>query len=74
MSRWHGDPRGFQSCCWRISGEEAGQLIGVWVYLHDSKSTPSRFSGIILGFERGEGDMADRKGILFRADKNRFHA
>jgi hypothetical protein len=68
MSRWQGDPHGFQSCCWRISDEDAAELIGGWVYFHDTKSTPSRFGGIILGFGPGQGDLADRKVVLFRAD------
>lgn len=68
MSRWDGDPHGFRSCCWLISDEDAAELIGGWVYFHEAKATPSRFGGIILGFEPGEGDMAHRKVILFRAD------
>lgn len=68
MSRWDGDPHGFRSCCWLVSDEEAAELIGGWVYFHEAKATPSRFGGVILGFEPGEGDLALRKVILFRAD------
>lgn len=68
MSPWSGQPGGFRSCCWIIGDEQAAELIGGWVYLHETKSTPARFGGIILGFEPGEADMADRKVMLFQGD------
>jgi hypothetical protein len=68
MSRWPGEPAGFRRCCWHISDEQAAELIGGWVYFHETKSTPARFGGLILGFEPGDGDMPDRKIILFRGD------
>jgi hypothetical protein len=68
LTRWNGHPNSFRSCCWRIGDEEAAALIGGWVYFHESKSKPSRFGGLILGFEPGEGDMAERKIILFQVD------
>lgn len=68
MERWAGQPGGFRSCCWIISDDDAAELIGGWVYFHETKSTPARFGGIILGFEPGEADMADRKVILFQGD------
>ena len=70
MSRWDGNPQGFRSCCWRISDAEASELTGGWVYFHEAKSSPSRFGGVILGFELGQGELADRKVIQFRADHN----
>lgn len=68
MTRWPEQPNGFRSCCWRITDEQAAELIGGWVYFHETKSTPAGFGGVILGFEPGEGDLADRKVILFRTD------
>jgi hypothetical protein len=68
MTQWPGEPGGFRSCCWHISDDQAAQLIGGWVYFHEAKATLARFGGLILGFELGEGDMADRKIILFRGD------
>lgn len=68
MDRWAGQPGGFRSCCWIISDDQAAELIGGWVYFHETKSTPARFGGIILAFELGEADTADRKVILFQGD------
>lgn len=68
MTRWAEESGGFRSCCWRITDEDAAELIGGWVYFHETKAAPARFGGVILGFEPGEGDMADRKKILFRGD------
>lgn len=68
MTPWPDRQNGFRSCCWHISDEEAQQLVGGWVYFHEAKATPSRFGGVILGFEPGQADLADRKVILFRAD------
>jgi hypothetical protein len=68
LTRWDGHPNSFRSCCWRITDEEAAELIGGWVYFHEAKSKPSRLGGLILGFEPGEDDMAERKIILFQVD------
>lgn len=68
MSPWGGQPGRFRSCCWLIGDEQVAELIGGWVYFHEAKSRPARFGGIILGFEPGESDMADRKVILFQGD------
>ena len=68
LSRWDGHPNSFRSCCWRVSDADAATLIGGWVYFHETKSTPSRLGGLILGFEPGEGDKAERKVLLFQVD------
>lgn len=68
LTRWNGHPGRYRSCCWRISDEDAAELIGGWVYFHQAKSMPSRLGGVILGFEPGEHDMAERKVLLFQAD------
>lgn len=68
MTGWNGASNGFQSCCWHINDEEAGLLVGGWVYFHEAKASLSRFGGVILGFEPGQGELADRKVILFRSD------
>lgn len=68
MTRWPGDRHGYRSCCWHISDEDAASLIGGWVYFHETKAKSASFGGIILGFEAGEGELAARKAILFRAD------
>jgi len=69
MTRWQGAEHGFRSCCRRISDADAADLVGGWVYFHETKASLSRFGGEILGFEQGVDDMADRKLILFRADE-----
>lgn len=68
MSRWPGEPNGYRSCCWLLSDEQASELIGGWIYFHETKAKPASFGGMIIGFEPGGTDMADRKAILFRAD------
>jgi len=68
LSRWPQEAAGFRSCCWRITDEQAAELLGGWVYFHETKSAPAGFGGLILGFEAGQGDLAKRKVILFRAD------
>jgi hypothetical protein len=68
MTKWLEEPGGFRSCCWRIGDEQAAELIGGWVYFHDTKAKPASYGGLILGFEPGEGDMTERKVILFRGD------
>lgn len=70
MTRWLDEPQGFRSCCWLLTDQQAEDLLGGWVYFHEKKDAPSRFGGLILGFEHGEGDLAHRKVILFRADQN----
>lgn len=73
LSRWDGDPNGYRSCCWLISDEDAAQLVGGWIYFHESKSSLSSFGGQILGFQPGANeneDMTARKIILFRADRS----
>lgn len=68
LDRWKDQEHGFRSCCWQLSDEQAVSLVGGWLYLHGSKAEKSSFGGQILGFEQGEGDMANRKIILFRAE------
>ena len=68
MTRWPEVEHGFKSCCWQISDKQAADLIGGWVYYHETKADHARFGGQILGFEQGSADLADRKVILLRAD------
>lgn len=69
MSRWPEEPQGYQSCCWLISDEDATNLLGGWVYFHETKADPSGFGGVILGFAPGHDDLAHRKIIMFRHDR-----
>lgn len=68
LDRWKDQMHGFRSCCWQLNDDQAEALIGGWLYLHGSKAEKSSFGGQILGFEQGDGNMADSKIILFRAD------
>lgn len=68
MTKNEGEPNTYRSCCWLLNDTQASELLGGWVYFHAVKADPSGFGGQIIGFEQGEGDMADRKVILFRAD------
>ena len=66
-----GERNGWRSCCWLLTDEEQDALIGGWLYLHETKSTPSQFGGMIIGFEPAERDGAARSNgvaIVFRAD------
>jgi hypothetical protein len=69
MTRWSGQPNSYRSCCWLLSHEQAEVLIGGWVYFHAAKADPSGFGGRIAAVEQGVGDMADRKALLFRAER-----
>lgn len=69
MSRWEDETHGYRSCCWLLTDEQAADLLGGWVNFHATKADVSRFGGRILGFEPGSGEMADRKVILFRAER-----
>jgi hypothetical protein len=70
MSRWEYEANGYRSCCWLLSDEQASDLLGGWVYFHQTKASQSGFGGVILGFESSHDDISDRKVILFRADSN----
>ncbi|MEE3501652.1 hypothetical protein [Acidiphilium acidophilum] len=41
----------FRSGNWDISEKNAELLVGGWIYLHPTKSSPSELGGVILGFE-----------------------
>lgn len=54
----------YRSGCWDFSAEEANDLVGGLLYLHETKSKPSTFGGRIVGYEQvrlGEFDSASRK-------------
>lgn len=61
--------REFTSGYWDISDQDAGALIGGWLYLHERKADPSYFGGPIHGFvhtPRPDVAHTDRIGLRFR--------
>lgn len=71
LTKVPGDRNTWRTCCWLLSDEEQGALLGGWVYLHDTKSAPSSFAGLIIGFEAAERQGSVRPegvAIIFRAD------
>ncbi len=36
-----------QTCCWKLSADDAASLVGGWVYLHDKKSEVARIGGVV---------------------------
>ena len=40
-----------RSCCWDITAQEAKELIGGWIYLHNTKNETSVFGGKIIDYE-----------------------
>lgn len=49
----------YRSEAWPISEDEAQELVGGSIYLHEAKSKPSRIGGRILGYEVVTLDAAD---------------
>lgn len=60
----------FRSCCWDVTEEEARQLVGGWIYLHETKAKPSYFGGVVYAFEAVRVEDAahqDRIAFMFEA-------
>ena len=59
----------YRSCCWAISETEAQALLGGWIYLHETKISPSAIGGFIDGVEPAGRDGTARENgfaITFR--------
>jgi hypothetical protein len=64
VSRGNG-PAQFISGCWAYLGEDPEQLIGGWIYLHDTSSALSKMGGKVTGISRCTRDTARADGIAF---------
>lgn len=59
-------PNEYTSGSWVISEEEAKALVGGRLYLHESKSEPSYFGGVVLDWHKTKRDSAAiEDGITF---------
>jgi hypothetical protein len=66
----HRDSDGtYRSGYWDISREDAENLVGGWLYLHERKSEASAFGGKILEFEVVQREeLAHAKRVVLRLE------
>lgn len=60
----------YLSECWDIPTFEAFELVGGWLYFHESSSQPSTLAARILNWQHHPLASADRNGVGFIITKS----
>lgn len=66
LAKVEGETNVFRSGFWDIDLEDAKELVGGMLYLHEAKAKPSRFGGRVLAVEQiDKPEFARSKRIVF---------